>query len=118
LSRPGKQGNKDSVTSLVDTLDKVSIGPIHPLQTNLKKLMNSGVSRISRGSTPGSDMPSALGLVAIAHLWGVDEHFDVVLSVRLRWNLQHCVVTGGVGLQMILDGDTEFRLFEIYFHSV
>ena len=25
--------------------------------------MNSGVSRISRGSTPGSDMPSALGLV-------------------------------------------------------
>ena len=28
----------------------------------MRKLMNSGVSRISRGSTPGSDMPSALGL--------------------------------------------------------
>ena len=25
--------------------------------------MNSGAFRISRGSTPGSDMPSALGLV-------------------------------------------------------
>ena len=31
----------------------------------MRKLMNSGVSRISRGSTPGFDMPSALGKIIV-----------------------------------------------------
>ena len=42
--------------------EKVSKVPFIPSK-NLTKLMNSRVSRISRGSTPGSDMPSVLGLV-------------------------------------------------------
>ena len=45
----------------VDTLDK--IGKVPLISKKLRKLMNSGVAGISRGSTPGSDMPSALGLV-------------------------------------------------------
>ena len=42
----------------MDTLDKVDKVPFIPFNKE-----NSGVPRIFRGSTPWSDMPSALGLV-------------------------------------------------------
>ena len=54
-------------------------------------------------------------LIYDPHFWCVHEHFDIVLSVMLRWNLQHRVVAGSIGLQIKLDGVT---VSLIAFHQI